>query len=299
MTTIMNQVNGYQFGGLGLVAGDPQQRAHRNVWFKGIGFFNDMDAEGAVPGYSANTGGGIVGIDQAMGERGRLGVAGGYTFSDLQIRNAARANANVDSARISLYGAQSFDFVTLSGIGGYTYHDVQSKRNLLGVGTAKGDQTQHETSLNFQLTMNPQGEVHSILPYIGIQWAHLSQGAFTESGTPGFDMVYNKGSADSLRPYLGIGYQRRIVTQSNLIAIPSLFARYSRETIVDSNISNFSINGSNFTVAGIRPNRDIVGLGGGVNAKFRQNMDWFMNYNIDLGDRGTNQNVAGGLGIKF
>ncbi len=100
-------------------------------------------------------------------------------------------------------------------------------------------------------------------------------------------------------PIRGMGYQHRLITQSGLVANPYLSARYSQEVIMDSHLANLSINGSNFVVAGVRPNRNIVGLGGGLNAQFRQNIDWFMNYNIDLGDRGTNQNAAGGMGFKF
>ncbi len=45
ISTIMTQLNSYQFGGLGWFAqqGAPQ-RAHRNVWFKGVGIFNDVNA---------------------------------------------------------------------------------------------------------------------------------------------------------------------------------------------------------------------------------------------------------------
>ena len=300
LTSIMNQVNGYQFGGLGVMAaGDKQQRTERNVWFKGVGDFNKIDAAGVSPGYSANSGGGIVGIDRAVDDATHLGIAGGYTLTDLQMRNAAGANAEINSARFNLYGAHSFEYVTLSGIGGYAYHDVEGKRNLAGIGTALGKQSQNETSLNVQMTLNSDGEVHSILPYLGIQWVHLAQNAYTEQGTPGFDMVFNKANVDSLRPYIGLGYQYRMVRESGLVASPYLFTRYSQETIMDSNITNLAINGSNFRVAGALPNRNIVGLGGGINAQFRQNIDWFMNYSIDLGDRGTNQNTAGGLGFHF
>lgn len=300
LTSIMNQVNGYQFGGLGMMAADDkQQRSERNVWFKGVGDFNKIDATGVAPGYSANSGGGIVGIDRAVDDNTHFGIAGGYTMTDLQMKNAAGANAEINSARFNLYGAHSFEYVTLSGIGGYAYHDVEGKRNLTGIGTALGKQSQNETSLNLQLTMNSQGEVHSILPYLGIQWVHLSQNAYSEQGTPGFDMVFNKANVDSLRPYVGMGYQFKMVHESGLVANPYLFTRYSRETIMDSNITNLALNGSNFRVAGALPNRNMVGLGGGINAQFRQNIDWFMNYSIDLGDRGTNQNAAGGLGFHF
>ena len=299
LTTIMNQVNGYQIGGLGLVAGDLSHRNHRNVWFKGVGFFNDVDASGPLPGYSANTGGGMVGIDQVFGENTRLGIAGGYTATDLTVSNGARANADINSARVNLYGAHSFEFLTLSGVGGYAYHDVTSRRNLLGIGTALGNQAQNEASLNFQLTVNPQSDAQSLMPYLGIQWVHLAQDAYAEQGTPGFDMAYDASSVDSLRPYVGLGYQHRVVTQSGLIAVPYLFTRYSRETIDNSNLTNLSINGSNFIVAGVQPSQNIVGLGGGINSQFRQSLDWYLSYNIDLGDRGTNQNAAGGLGFKF
>jgi fibronectin-binding autotransporter adhesin len=298
-TTIMNQVNGDQFGGLGMVVGDIPTRAHRNAWFKGLGFFNDVDAVGSAPGYAANTGGGVVGIDQAFGQNTRLGIAGGYTITDLVMGNASRAKAEDNAARFNLYGTHSFEFATLSGVGGFAFHDVDSERNLLGIGTALGEQSQNETSLNFQLTMNPIGEVHSLLPYVGIQWVQLSQDAYAERGTPGFDLAFDKATVDSTRPYVGLGYQYRIVSQSGLSAIPFLFSRYSHETNTDSNLSRFSLNDTNFTVAGVRPSRSIVSLGGGINAQFQQNMDWYVGYNLDLGDRGTNQNATGGLGFNF
>ena len=299
LSTIMTQLNSYQFGGLGMVATDGPHRAHRNVWFKGVGFFNDINAVGVLPGYAANTGGGILGIDQVFGENTRMGVAGGYTTTDLSMGNAAKANADINSARLNLYAAHSFELLTFSAIGGYAFHDVASKRNLIGIGTARGDQSQNETSLNFQATMNPQNAGYSFLPYAGIQWVHLAQDAYTEHGTPGFDMFVNKADADSLRPYVGMMYQHRLMTESGLGATPYLSARYSQETIVDSNLSNLSINGSNFLVSGVRANRSIVGLGGGINTQFRDRVDGFLNYNIDLGDRGTNQNASGGLGFKF
>lgn len=298
-TTIMNQVNGYQYGGLGMIMQDGLHRAHRNVWFKGVGFFNDISSLQTLPGYTANTGGGILGIDQVFGESTRLGVAGGYTATDLTMRNAAKANADINSARLNIYGAHSIDLLTFSAIGGYAYHDVQSKRNLLGIGTARGDQIQNEASLNFQVTMNPRSDGHSFLPYAGVQWVHLAQNAYMEQGTPGFDILVNKDDVDSLRPYVGMLYQRRYFTDSGLGTTPYLSARYSHETIVNSNLSNLSINGTNFLVSGVRPNRSIVGLGGGMNVQFRDRMDCFLNYNVDLGDRGTNQNAAGGLGFRF
>lgn len=299
MSTIMTQLNAYQFGGLGWLAMQNPQRSYRNVWFKGVGIFNDVNAVGVLPGYSANTGGGIVGIDQLFGENTRLGVAGGYTSTDLSMANAARANATIDSARLNLYGAHSFEWLTFSAIGGYGYHDVDSKRNLSGIGTARGSQSQDEASLNFQLMVNPQNPGFAFLPYAGVQWVHLSQDAFTEQGTPGFDMLVRASDVDSLRPYVGMVLQRQFISDAGLGVTPYLFSRYSLETIMDSNESSLSINNSNFLVSGVRPNRSIVGLGGGINAQFGDRMDWFLSYNVDLGDRGTNQNAGGGLGFKF
>ncbi len=66
----------------------------------------------------------------------------------------------------------------------------------------------------------------------------------------------------------------------------------AHETMLDSSLSNLAINASNFEIAGVRPNHNLVGLGGGINAQFRDRIDWFLNYNIDLGDRSTNQNAT-------
>ncbi len=67
LSTIMTQLNGYQYGGLGGFSMRGAQHSRRNVWFKGVGIFNDVNSIGFLPGYAANTAGGILGVDQLLG----------------------------------------------------------------------------------------------------------------------------------------------------------------------------------------------------------------------------------------
>jgi len=96
-----------------------------------------------------------------------------------------------------------------------------------------------------------------------------------------------------------MGYQRVFGGDNGRFIAPQVFARYRYEAISNSNLSNIDTNGSAFQVASIRPNQQLAGLGGGFDGQWSPTLDYFSNYRIDFGDRGTSQSVSGGLGFRF
>ena len=301
-STLFDQINSIQYGGLGWIGGPDstnQTHARRNVWFKGLGFFGDTKAEGAAPGYTSNFGGGVVGIDSGVGEYSRLGIAAGYSAGNVNMKNVAGASSNIDIPLLNVYFARTLEKLTFSSIFGYAFHDVRTTRNITGFGTATGSQDQNAISLAAQFTYLAHAEAWNLLPYFGVQYTHLSQSAYTETGSQGFNMTVLGNNAASFRPYLGVGMQRTLATSGGSLITPQIFGNYSYETQSTSNESAVVLNGSNFNIVGVSPFRSIFTAGTGVNIGFNSSLDSFANYNVNLGDYTVNHAVAGGLVFKY
>ncbi len=267
----------------------------RRLWFRALGQFNDVSSQDQLPGYQANSAGGMVGWDQQIGEQSLFGAAFSYVDTDLTMRNDARATSRVGTPRINLYSVTGFGDAAWTNVVGYGYQDIEMHRNLLGIGTAESTHSGNELTMASQMSYR----LAVLVPVVGIQWAHLNENSFSEQGTPGFDMSVASSSTSSLRPYLGLNYQHAFCGSDGTYFAPQLFARYSYEAISHSNLSSIDINGSAFNVAGVRPNQHLVGLGAGFNGQWSPRLDYFANYRTDLGDRGTSQSVSGGLGFRF
>jgi fibronectin-binding autotransporter adhesin len=276
-------------------AGNAQQPLGRRLWFRGLGQFDNVASRDQLAGYQANSGGGMVGWDQQIGDQSLAGLAFSYTDTDLAMRNDARATSKIGTPRISLYSVTGFGDAAWTNVVGYGYQDMKLNRNLLGVGTAESSHSGNEFTLASQVSYR----LSDLTPFAGIQWASLNENNFSEHGTPGFDLSVAKSSTSSLRPYVGMGYQHMFGNGAGRFFAPQIFARYSYEAISDSNVSNIDINGSSFRITSVRPNQHLAGLGGGFNGQWSPVLDYFTNYRIDLGDRGTSQSVSGGIGFRF
>jgi uncharacterized protein with beta-barrel porin domain len=241
----------------------------------------------------------MVGVDRGVGAYGRLGIAAGYSGGTVRMDNAAGAWSNIDSPMLNVYFARTVENLTFASVFGYTFHDIQTTRNIRGFGSAVGSQNQNSISLASQFTYLVQRDYWDLLPYCGVQYTGLSQDAYTEVGSPGFNMTVLDNSAASLRPYVGLGMQRTIATSGGALVTPQLFGNYSYETQSTSNESAVVLNGSSFNIVGVSPFQNILTAGTGVNIRFNSRLDTFANYNANFGDVTVNHAIAGGLVLGY
>ena len=273
----------------------------RNLWIQGVGNFATTDAEGAAPGYDSNTGGVMVGADREIGATGRIGIAAGYTATKVDVDNSAGASSDISTPRVAIYGSRTKGNLTLGGTLGYGFNTVDTDRPITAAGqVATASHDEHEIAAAAQAAYKLARGKYNIVPSAGVQYVHLEQDGYTETGAAGFNMTVADNEADSFRPFLGLTVNRDFVTSRGMRVTPELSAKYSYEVIDDSNISNVTLNGSNFTVTGVAPEEHIISVGGGLNAQMTNRLDAFANYNADIGlDSALNQTVSGGVRLKF
>ncbi len=288
--------NGSDLAGMASSSGSNK----RGLWVRGLGTFGSVDADGAAPGYDSDTAGVMAGVDRQVGENSFIGVAFGYESTNVDMDNSAGASADISTPRVALYGGRTSGKYTYGATLGYAYSDVDTARPVVSAGTvASGNHNDHEFSAAAQVSSDRLYRGYTITPAVGVQYVHLMQDGYTETGAAGFNMVVSDNDADSLRPYLGATASREFTFKDTKI-VPQLSAKYSYEAVDTSNDGLVSINSSSFSISGAGPATSIVSMGAGVDALVTKSLDLYTNYNADIGfGTGTNHTVSGGFAYKF
>src|SRR6185437_5894610 len=104
------------------------------AWARGIGTFQSVDSDGAAPGYSGHSGGFLAGLDRGVTPELTLGIAGGYSHTDLSQSDGT--SGTIETPRILAYGLYRAGPVALEGTLGFAYDRIGTNRPVACTGTA-------------------------------------------------------------------------------------------------------------------------------------------------------------------
>ncbi len=191
----------------------PQALASQGAWFRGIGDFASVGGNAAAPGFSGASGGFLAGFDRPIATDLYLGLAAGYVHSDLSEHLAG--SGQVDSGRVAVYGGGWLGPNLLTGTTGYAYDRISTTRSLSGAGTEAQAHNGHEFSIAGQWSLptpvTGMAGTAVVTPKIGVQFLHLAEDGFMETGAAGFGLSSRGNDTDSFQPYLGVAASERFV----------------------------------------------------------------------------------------
>jgi fibronectin-binding autotransporter adhesin len=233
------QAGGGNLAALGEIATAlPEAMAQYDGWFHAVGSFTSLDGNAAAPGFTANSGGFLVGFDRPVTADFYLGAAAGYIHSD--VHEHSTSSGEVDTGRVMAYGGGWAGPALWSATAGYAHDGIHAARNIVGVGRA------HEGHSGDELTAAGQGVwpiavptmfgLATVTPKAGMQFVHLHEGGFSETGANGFDLSSVARTTDSFQPYLGIAAAQTFVTQGGVEITPELRLGYNREVLSNSRV---------------------------------------------------------------
>lgn len=99
-------------------------------WLNGVGAWNRYDADGNGNRLSANSAGMLAGLDAAIGDHGRIGVAGGWTRTDLRTGLHGTDTARVDSYNLAAFGGAAAGAIQLRGGANFSRNDIRTDRSV-------------------------------------------------------------------------------------------------------------------------------------------------------------------------
>jgi subtilase-type serine protease len=136
-------------------------------------------------------------------------------------------------------------------------------------------------------------------PSLGLQYIHLRQDGFSETGAGVLGLTVNSIDDNSCRPSLGVRFTRP-TPLGRMTLIPTLQARYGYELCsIDRFVTaQFTgIVGSTFTTAGNGLGRNYGQYGVGVNSVITRNLGAFTGYDLTTSDRSTSH--SGNFGLQL
>jgi outer membrane autotransporter protein len=230
------------------------------------------------------------------------GIVAGYNHIDLSQTTASAARSTRRASRFTAddLDASALGSWSLDGAIGYGYDRIAASRSIAALGeTASSNHDAHEANAALQARTRLRANGITVTPAIGLQYTHLFETGFTESGASGFDLSVAKRNSDSLRPFIGASAQKSFVTAGGVRLTPEADLAYSHE-LFNTPPSLVAVGGGSFTVAGLVPSRDMLTVGGSISAEMTNRLALFGAYHATLptGNLLT-QTVEAGLSYKF
>ncbi len=260
------------------------------VWLQALGTQGTFESASTAGDLQQRSSGGLLGADWAVSDAWRMGIASGYSKTDLQA--GEYQNGAVKSYHLGVYGwHHNGPLATRMGFA-YSGHDGSSKRQVnfnqfrdtpRGSFDASGQQAFVEfayQSANGQMLKEP---------FFNLGYQRYQRDAYTEKG--GAAALYVDDQQQSnLSSTLGF----RVASLRQLDNGISLTPRGSvgwRRTYGDTDVSTsqaFLSGGSNFDVYGSSLDRDSLVLEGGLDLGFGTSQSLGLGYTGNVGSNGRN-----------
>jgi outer membrane autotransporter protein len=282
-----------------LFADLPAAFARIDGWFRAVGSFASVSGTNRAPGFDAQSGGFLAGVDRPFGETARAGIAIGYVRTN--VSQVDRVSATVDTPRVALYGSERLGPLVLDGVLGYAYNHLEAVRPVVGIGTtATSERDGHEVSAALQARYRvPVGAI-AVTPRGGVQYEHLTLDGLTERGAAPFNLSASRVDTDSLRPFVGVGADGTFKNGDGVRIAPELHLVYAREVLDVTRTNTITTSAAEvFRVAGVIPSRDILTVGAGIAVR-GGNLELYANYDVTvpIGNM-IRHTVSAGLQYRF
>jgi fibronectin-binding autotransporter adhesin len=241
----------------------------------------------------------MAGLDRPVSDHLTVGVAGGYSRTHVGAHDGE--SGDIDTPRLALYASYDLGRAAFDATAGYGYDRLTARRPISSTGeTASSAHDGHEATAAMQLRTSLALDGIAVVPRAGLRFAHLSEGSFTESGSPGFDLAVASRDADSLRPFVGASAAKSFTTSGGTVWTPRVDVEWSHETLDAAPAGLVSVGGGSFTVEGLTPSRDEVTVGAGVTAKVGERLALYADYRAVLPTGNLfQQTVSAGLRVIF
>jgi autotransporter-associated beta strand protein len=255
------------------------------AWTLGFGIGGDAWSDGNAASLDYTMGSAMVGIERRADADHRLGLYGGYVGTGIRTRGPVQSN-DASSAAFGGYLVRERDWRYTLLVAGFQYDDLESERFVQFGGI---DRTAHAGYDGWQgygyleqgVTLAPTASA-AIQPFGALQYVHLRQNGFTETGAGVLNLQVSGENADSLRTFCGVRVNLDSPFGPRWQFTPELRAVWIHEMLDTNSLVNARfapIGGSSFTIRGLDLGRDWVQAG--VGANWDLSGGWLLSANYD------------------
>ncbi len=269
------------------------------LWLRGYGVFGDRETQSESPGYQYRIYGTGFGVDYKFTDELLLGVTGGY--SDGQVDYfSSRDESEITGTPIGIYGSWFTESGYVDSLISYTPMEYETTRYVdLTSEKLKGQFDGSETSAYLEAGRNWfLSKDWLVQPMTSFQYSYLSLDDYTESGGVSA-LSFDEHCYHSYKGSLGMKAKKQFLNETkdkNLTF--ELRGRWIHEFgDTKSNVNaNFASNPSAiFKISDKGLPRDSAILGIGLKQIEKQNMMYYIDYDISLNREDTSHIISAGL----
>ncbi|GEO98936.1 autotransporter-associated beta strand repeat-containing protein [Methylobacterium haplocladii] len=282
---------------------DPQPIA---VWGQGFGSFGSTATDGNAARLARQTSGFVLGGDARVGNDWRIGAAGGYSFTNLDVTGRL-SSGTVESGYGALYaggplGDQSPLQLRLGATFGGNSLTTRRAVTFAGFSESAGARYGGTTGQGFAEVGYRVGTGTSYVePFVGAAAIRLGRDGFSETG--GASALTARGrDYDLATSTIGLRAEGRLseVFASDLPIMVRALVGYRRAygDVVPSALLAFA-GGQQFVSAGIPIDRDALVAQAGIDWQFAPSTTLGVNYTGQVGQRAQDHGVKGNFTYRF
>ena len=272
-------------GNSGVSTGEAAQGV--GFWMQGFGFRGDQNQRGGVDGYTADTGGFVLGGDKTIGNGDvRLGAAFAYASTGIDGKGITSANrTDIDSYQGTVYGSYNAGAWYVDAALGYGQHQYDTKRYVALAGasiTGKHDANQYlaKASVGYPLAFGKA----TFTPLASLAYVNLDQDGYTETDPTASGAALTVGSTktDSFRSGLGAKVSVPLSTGALNTALEARAIWNHEFADTKQDIASSFAGGNSFTTNGVAQARDSANLGLGLSLNSANGQSLSVNYDAEV-----------------
>jgi outer membrane autotransporter protein len=272
-------------GNSGVSTGETAQGA--GFWMQGFGFKGEQKERGGVDGYTADTGGFVLGGDKTIGNGDvRVGAAFAYASTGINGEGVTTANrTDIDSYQGTVYGSYDAGAWYVDAALGYGQHQYDTKRYVALAGasiTGKHDANQYlaKVGVGYPLAFGRA----TFTPLASLAYVNLDQDGYTETDPTASGAALTVGSTktDSLRSGLGAKVSVPLSTGKLNTALEARAIWNHEFADTQQDIASSFVGGTSFTTNGVAQARDSANLGLGLSLNSANGQTLSVNYDAEV-----------------
>jgi outer membrane autotransporter protein len=270
-------------------------------WTEGFGSWGTFDGNGNAATASRTLGGFLSGVDAALAENWRAGLATGYTQTSVDV-NARLSSADIDSYNLVGYAGGGVGGLALRGAAAWSWHGIDSARAVSFPGFFEYEQASYngDTAQVFGEAALPFATGATALePFAGLAYVRVSTGGFAESGAVAG--LNAPGSSDDLG-YLTLGGRAATLLRfDGLLVTPrvSLAWQHAFGDVAPAAALAFNANGIGFGITGVPIAQDAALVEAGLDVALAPDASLSVSYQGQLAGDIQDNGIRGNLDWRF
>jgi autotransporter-associated beta strand protein len=268
----------------------------------GYGMNGTVASDSEDSGGAYSIGGTLFSIQRHLAEDLTVGFFGAYSDISIVLTSPAQSG-HVTDFQIggNVRRAFGINYVLAAGSVGFDTYSTKRPIDFGGIHrTATGYTTGYQAAAWLERGWMLQLGPWDVQPFVAVQYIHIVQNGYNESGASSLDLQIHDVTTDALRPIVGIHAARPFMTRSCRAITPEVNAMFVHELLEPETSFNSVLAGSgggSFITDGVDYGQTWAVIGGGLSYQINDCCTLFGNYDVQT-NASQKFNIAS-MGLQF